>query len=293
MKMPTPTPSLDCQQNIPTNGPAATDIANALQKNNQLATVCATKFNRPGNSTRITFNHGYIDLTLERSSPDGLLDFCKAALNSIINICILGSNDYGGVFYQGGETYNISNSIYPKNPLIPNIDQGAPDATTTTQSTPGPTGFSIVTLSCNGCDNLFPGEIPSYVSILEVVPSTRNSCENSASNKRLYFGAAFPTNADTTSTKYNIEPSSLLTSGHDDFTIYYVYGDYDESKLCGLDHLNITFSKTDSGYGISYLTSHTFLLFSYHNICLQTGSTLIITREPAKINNQHLLHVIT
>jgi hypothetical protein len=249
MKMPTPTPSLDCQQNIPTNGPAATDIANALQQNNQLATVCATKFNRSGDSTRITFNHGYIDLTLERSSPDGLLDFCKAALNSIINTCILGSNDYGGVFYQGGETYNISNSIYPKNPLIPNIDQGAPDATTTTQSTPGPTGFSIVTLSCNGCYN-----------ILEVVPSTRNSCENSASNERLYFGAAFPTNSGT-STGY-IEPSSLLTSGHDDFTIYYVYGDGSESKLCGLDHLNITFSKTDSGYGISYLTSHTFLLFS-------------------------------
>jgi hypothetical protein len=131
---PTPTPSsnLNCQQNIPTNGPAATDIANALQKNNLLATICAAKFNGSGDSTHMTFNVGYIDLTLERSSPDCPLTYCKAALNSIINVCILGSNDYGGVFNQGGETYNISNTIYPNNPV-----QGvSPDSITTTLSTP-------------------------------------------------------------------------------------------------------------------------------------------------------------
>jgi hypothetical protein len=135
-----PTPSLDCQQNIPSDGPTATDIANALQKNNQLATVCATKLNGSGDSTRITFNHGYIDLTLERSSPDSPLAFCNAALNSIINTCILGSKDYGGVIYQGGETYNISNSIYPNNPLIPNSDQGAPDSS---QPTTPPTSAVV------------------------------------------------------------------------------------------------------------------------------------------------------
>ena len=122
---------VDCQQNIPTDGPAAKDIANALQKNNQLATMCAATFNGSGDSTHATFNHGNIDLTLQRSSPDDPLAFCNDALKAIIHICILSSNYYGGVLYEGGEIYNISNSIYPNNPLIPNIDQGA-----TTPSTP-------------------------------------------------------------------------------------------------------------------------------------------------------------
>ena len=122
---------VDCQQNIPTDGPAAKDIANALQKSNQLATVCATTFDGPGDSTHATFNHGYIDLTIQRQSPDNPLAFCNDALNAIIHICILSSDHYGGVLYESGEIYNISNSIYPNNPLIPNIDQGA-----TTPSTP-------------------------------------------------------------------------------------------------------------------------------------------------------------
>ena len=132
----TPTPSLDCQQNIPTGGPAATDIANALQKNNQLANVCAANFTGSGNSTHITFNHGYILFELERPSPDRPLVFCHAALDSIINVCILGSNDYGGVFYQGGEKYNVSNSKFPSNPLIPGADQGGPAPSNPTTSQP-------------------------------------------------------------------------------------------------------------------------------------------------------------
>jgi hypothetical protein len=254
---PTPTSSLNCQQNIPTNGPAATDIANALRGSNQLATVCAAKFN--GSST--TFNYDYIDMTLERSSPGLPLAFCNAALNSIINTCILGSNYYGGVFYQGGETYNISNSIYPKNPL--NIGQGAPSPdnpsrpTTTTQSTPpGPTGFSIVALSCsNQCDHE-----EGYFPAVEVVPSADNSCDKIVNNSGHYVGDAYPGLPVST----QINAPSLL-----DYDVFTIYAGRPTgpvlnvtSNICGLGNLNITFTRTSSGYGISYLTSHTFLLFS-------------------------------
>jgi hypothetical protein len=42
-----------------------------------------------------------------------------------------------------------------------------------------------------------------------------------------------------------------------------------------------------------FLTSHPIHFCYLTNICLQIGSTLIITRGPAKLTNQHLLHVIT
>jgi hypothetical protein len=43
--------------------------------------------------------------------------------------------------------------------------------------------YSIVALSCNNC-SIFPGET-LYDGILEVVPSTRNSCENIIENRWL------------------------------------------------------------------------------------------------------------
>ena len=133
----TPTSSLDCQQNIPANGPAATDIVNAIGK--QIATVCGV--NTTGSGEQIKFKNSSIEIAIEWPSPNRPLVFCNAALKSIINTCILGSNNYGGVYYQGGEKYNVSHN---------------------------PTGFHIIATSCLD---------ENCAVTLQVTPDAKYSCE--------------------------------------------------------------------------------------------------------------------
>lgn len=117
-----PTPSLSCnlKQTIPTHGPSRTDLYNDLTNYKQVETVCAAHFSgSSGNATHETFNHGSILIVLERSSDTKPLDYCTVGINQILGICIRDGNTYGGTFSEDGETYTISNSIYPNNPLNP------------------------------------------------------------------------------------------------------------------------------------------------------------------------------
>jgi hypothetical protein len=115
-----PTPSLSCNQEqaIPTNGPSRTDLYNDLTNYKQVETVCAAHFNGSGDATHETFNHGNILIVLERSS-DKPLEHCTFGINQILGLCIRDGNTYGGTFSEEGETYTISNSQYPRNPLNP------------------------------------------------------------------------------------------------------------------------------------------------------------------------------
>ena len=146
----TSTPVLNCQQNIPSDGPTPSEVANALTIANGIATVCAGNFDGSGDSTHMTFNHGFIDIELIRSSDTQTLTHCNDAINSIISTCILGSADYGGIYSRDGETYNITNTIAPANPLIPGTDVGAPSTTSalpTTSSVPLPLTSPTTTAS--------------------------------------------------------------------------------------------------------------------------------------------------
>lgn len=120
-----PSGTLNCQQNIPTNGPTPSEVANALTKNNQVNTICSAQFNGSGDSTHETFNLGLLNIALTRPSANQPLQFCQQAINKIIGVCILGSFDFGGTWNLNGEVYNITNVGFPKNPLIPGADNGA------------------------------------------------------------------------------------------------------------------------------------------------------------------------
>lgn len=131
----TSTPTLNCQQNIPPDGPEPSQVANALQAANGIGAVCAGKFDGSGDSTHMTFNHGSIAIELIRSSATRTLAHCNDAMNAIIGTCIMGNADYGGIYSQDGETYNITNTIAPANPLIPGTDPGAPSPSSSLPAT--------------------------------------------------------------------------------------------------------------------------------------------------------------
>ncbi|KAH0565466.1 hypothetical protein GP486_001147 [Trichoglossum hirsutum] len=125
-----PSGTLNCHQNIPTEGPSSQDIANSLKKNGGVSNVCAAKFNGSGNSKQETFNHGQLNIVVSRSSEKVALRYCEDAMNAIINVCVLSSHDYGGVWTLDGEAYNITNIVFPNNPLIPGLDGGSQPSTT-------------------------------------------------------------------------------------------------------------------------------------------------------------------
>ncbi|KAJ5171864.1 hypothetical protein N7492_004457 [Penicillium capsulatum] len=72
--------------------------------------------------------HGMLEISATRGSPEDTLKHCKQGMQEIIDTCITGSLGYGGVYKQGSETYNITNTTAPYNPLEVDVDDGAPSS---------------------------------------------------------------------------------------------------------------------------------------------------------------------
>ncbi|PVH97993.1 hypothetical protein DM02DRAFT_730159 [Periconia macrospinosa] len=129
-----PSGILTCQQIIPPGGPAPSDIASAIRGTNDVAleAICAAKFDVPGDLNQMTFNHGSLTINVARTDTSKGLQYCQKSILQILDTCILGTNNYGGISAANGEKYTISNIVWPQNPLIPGTDPGAPTPSTTT-----------------------------------------------------------------------------------------------------------------------------------------------------------------
>lgn len=166
-------PTVNCQENIPADGPPSSQIANALQSGggtgNGIAELCAAgTFNELGDSTHMTFDYGSLAIELIRTSPTQPLIHCNDALNAIVATCIIGSTDYGGIYSQDGETYNITNLIAPANPFAfpPSL------TSTTTAPTAPPTpsqirsnnhGSALCDTLAGSCKTAFAGYKDTYL----------------------------------------------------------------------------------------------------------------------------------
>lgn len=142
-----PSATLECHQNIPIDGPTPSEVAGAIRGANDISLnfICDAKFDGSGTSTQMTFNHGTINIIVGRMDDTKPLQYCQESMKAIINTCIIGTKDYGGVFAIGGESYNITNMIWPQNPLLPGVDPGAPTPTPTPSSSraPPPPGQTV------------------------------------------------------------------------------------------------------------------------------------------------------
>lgn len=164
-----------CQQQRPAGAPTGQQIANALTQGNALQTICAAKFDGSGDSLHESFNHGLEIITVARGSDTEQLTFCMEGLNSIISACILNGGDYGGTYFRGDQTYTITNSGFPNNPLNPGEPGGPPLSTppvttppTTTQRPPGQT----VTSNCQVCVLPFGSNDPFCTEITGCIPTS-------------------------------------------------------------------------------------------------------------------------
>jgi hypothetical protein len=151
---PTSTPTLNCQQNIPTNGPDPEDLAVELSKG--MIDICKADFSGSGDSTHQTFNIINLEIRISRASPSQKLKNCTDGLSDIVNTCIRHSADYGGIWELDGEVYNIINPVFPNNPIVlPSSMRPPPSSSTTppqSTPTPNPDGTNIVSFERLFCE---------------------------------------------------------------------------------------------------------------------------------------------
>jgi hypothetical protein len=133
-----PSSTLSCQQPRLSGAPSGASLQDGLNVNNAIQNICQTSFT-PTNRSSITYTSGFMDITIIREDINQPLQWCTPGLNAIISSCIVKQDFFGGVYTQGNEVYNISNSGYPgnENPL----SIALPSSTTT--SAPTSTSESI------------------------------------------------------------------------------------------------------------------------------------------------------
>lgn len=78
---------------------------------------------------------------MKRTDNTKDLNYCKDAFNNILEQCVTNGNSWGGSWSLGGETYTISNSIYPENGLAP-TDDGGPSNRQSSSSSSGTSNLS-------------------------------------------------------------------------------------------------------------------------------------------------------
>ncbi|KAL9584787.1 MAG: hypothetical protein Q9203_004524 [Teloschistes exilis] len=133
----------DCNtdQQRQSGDPSGVQIANTLQKNNALDTVCSNFWSSSSRSK--TYNEGDIIYNVTRSNTnDAPTDnACKPGFQNIISECISGDDYWGGKYIYNAFTYAIYNSIYPSNGL-PSYDYTTSGVSTveSTHRTNGQTG---------------------------------------------------------------------------------------------------------------------------------------------------------
>ncbi|UPK94491.1 hypothetical protein LCI18_005426 [Fusarium solani-melongenae] len=105
--------------------PTADQIRAAVTSPGSLEKICGGTW-RMGDDKQLenTFNHGYLLLSVQRANSSVPLRHCMGAFEDIVTQCIEGAGLWGGFWTLDGEVYNISNSNYPHNPLLPGDDGG-------------------------------------------------------------------------------------------------------------------------------------------------------------------------
>ncbi|KAH4076814.1 hypothetical protein HBI25_152000 [Parastagonospora nodorum] len=117
----------DCSLSQPRKegDPSGQQIAKAIGTQTELDRICSGQW-RTGDEKRLenSFNHWGVVYKVSRTDSKNDLKYCKKAFRNIIEQCVSSGIFWGGAWSSEGETYSISNSVFPNNPLAPDDDGG-------------------------------------------------------------------------------------------------------------------------------------------------------------------------
>lgn len=124
-----------CLQTRSSDFPQATDVASLI--NDQASSACSQLQAATALPLSASFQ-GY-GLRTNASSSSFDTGLCQNVLSDIAQSCVLSANYYGGLYFSQGQMFNLSNTIYPQNPILSGL--GASQASTTTSSLSSTPGF--------------------------------------------------------------------------------------------------------------------------------------------------------
>lgn len=117
-----------CLQTRSSNFPQATDVASLI--NTQASSVCSQLQAATLLPLSASFQGYGLRTNGSSSSFDTLL--CQNVLSNIAQSCVLSASYYGGLYFSQRQMFNLSNTIYPQNPILSGL--GASQASSTTSS---------------------------------------------------------------------------------------------------------------------------------------------------------------
>lgn len=114
-----------CSQTRLSNFPQATDIASLI--NSQASSACS----QLQAATSLPLSASFQGYGLRTNASSSSLDtgLCQNVLSDIAQSCVLNANYYGGLFFSQRQMFNLSNTIYPGNPILSGL--GAAQASST------------------------------------------------------------------------------------------------------------------------------------------------------------------
>ncbi len=128
------TPSPTCFQPKASSGPPASQISSALTNASAVNYACSNTTAQHSSNNTIYYNAGAYSFNITLSGngnprSDLWESYCSQIFQTIIKICILQQNFWGGWTLIGHANWSISNSIYPQN-LLPLPGPVEPSSTT-------------------------------------------------------------------------------------------------------------------------------------------------------------------
>lgn len=210
-----------CSQTRPSDFPQATDVASLI--NSQALSVCSQL--QAATSLPLSASFQGYGLRTNASSSSFDTGLCQNVLSGIAQSCVLNANYYGGLYFSQRQMFNLSNTIYPQNPILSGLGATqASDTTASAYSSGGIIGYATTQSQSSAGTTYFQPQnswssSPSTPSATPTVVSSNSAStvavlSSSSSSMNLYqTSQTFQVSTATTGTLSGSPPLQMTSSG--------------------------------------------------------------------------------
>ena len=215
-----------CSQTRLSNFPQATDIASLISS--QASSACS----QLQAATSLPLSASFQGYGIRTNASSSSLDtgLCQNVLSDIAQSCVLNANYYGGLYFSQRQMFNLSNTIYPGNPILSGLGAAQASSTSSIPYSSGGTVGDATTQSQSSAGTTYSqpqnswSSSPSTPSATPTIVSSSSALGNSAftsavlsssisGQSTLQTSQTFQVSTATTATPLGLLPSQTTSSG--------------------------------------------------------------------------------
>lgn len=106
-----------CNDQSISGTPSKEEITEYLKSQLSAGTICSDQW-PPTEPLTVTYNANNMFFKRTRTSADISMTHCNDAFTNIIEQCVLGESKWGGEWELDGQSYSITNNVYPENGIV-------------------------------------------------------------------------------------------------------------------------------------------------------------------------------